>query len=157
VFGAGYTARSQPHFLKGYEMDLSGYKNLEKFIEDNPDFRVVVGEIGFGRPCVGILYGENYLDYSLHNEDTYEMTAEHKVAIKEAPENAYHKGDYLAVLNRGGNDYEEVPEDTIKDLDTWVGHIIKAGYKVIDHRESENSIGALMGTRRILKAIVDKD
>jgi len=143
-------------------MKLSEYKNITQFLKDNPDFRFSVGEVGFGRPCLGILYEGNYVDYHIYSDDgNYETIAEHTVAYSQAPENAYHKHSCLAVLMHPA-DYDIGPSDKDKhkalaELDEWLGHIIEAGYRVRDYRESKNSLGGFFGNRRILKAIVDSD
>lgn len=50
------------------------------------------GECGFGRECVGLLYGGTYPDYNCEDD---------KVTPPDEVKDAYHKHDCLAVLGRG--------------------------------------------------------
>jgi len=54
------------------------------------------GTCGFGRPCVGILLGGNYLDYS----HLYDLDPQPDPWLW-TPEDAYHKHDCMAVLGHG--------------------------------------------------------
>ena len=74
------------------------------------------GEIGFGRPCVGITFGDHYVDYGNCADDS---TLEYPFYV---PEAAYHKGDYLAVLGSG--------DTAIEELYKWVKSIEEAGFVV---------------------------
>lgn len=57
------------------------------------------GEVGFGRECVGILAQGSYPAYSWDDENTYERLDNNGEVW--TPEDAYHKGPYVAVLGRG--------------------------------------------------------
>ena len=58
------------------------------------------GEVGFGRPCVGILKGDHYIDTAdVKNVEAYQPGGDWW-----QPEDAYHKHDCLAVLSYGDND-----------------------------------------------------
>ena len=143
-------------------MKLSDYKNITKFLKDNTDCGFEVSEIGFGRPCVGILNKGHFLAYQITSDDgDYETIAKSSVALNNSPENAYHKDTYLAVLMYPEDD-DIGPSDNdkakaIRQLDGWLGAIIKGGYKIQEYMESANSLGALMGKRQMLKAIVDNE
>lgn len=150
-------------------VDLAKYPNLKKIVDENPGvFEVSSGEIGFGRPCVGLhLVGlGHWVGYEIRSDDdNFESRARHDGAYgPNRPEDAYHKDEFFAVLIKDVADYEKGPTAeqiaaaTVL-LDKWFSDILAAGYKVQDYPESQNSIGALLGQatgaeRRTLKAII---
>ena len=79
------------------------------------------GECGFGRECVGLTNGNNYVDYNptdsvncdyikeFYNDKFYDI----------APADAYHKHNCLAVLGRG--------EKSIRQLADWVDKLNEMG------------------------------
>lgn len=84
----------------------------------------VKGEVGFGRPCVGILNGQSYVDYG------YDLGIW-------TPEDAYHKHDCLAVLVYG-DDYDKGLEQLIK----WVEWLVENNYGITTQaRETYNKDG----------------
>lgn len=59
------------------------------------------GEVGFGRPCVGMIRDNHYLDYShIYNEYPNEEFW--------TPEDAYHKHSCMAVLGHGDEAVEQL-------------------------------------------------
>lgn len=94
------------------------------------------GEVGFGRPCVGILDPDSdcYLDYDAYDDPKFV----HDVAENHAPDNAYHKHPCLAVLVNGSVD------DAVAELEDWMGKILGSGYE-IKMRVETTSIGAFFG------------
>jgi len=120
-------------------------KFIEKFVQET-NMKFEDGEIGFGRPCVGIINPETgcYLAYQVYDYDSYKEVLRHDVAMGTSPENAYHKGPYLAVLHNGS---EESKADALKQLDSWLEKIMAAGYDLKDYQE-KNSLAALMGGKR---------
>lgn len=89
---------------------------LKKWAADNKCIFEDEGEIGFGRECVGIVAKEHFVDYSgLIDDETWGFPFT-------VPVDAYHKGDYLAVLGRG--------ENAILQLYEWVKEIESKGYTV---------------------------
>lgn len=99
------------------------------------------GEIGFGRNCVGIVNQntESYLSYQTYDED-YNPALNHEVASQTAPEDAYHKGPYLAVLYDGT---EEGRLKAISQLNNWIEKIMAASYEVTGYTE-RNSLASLL-------------
>ena len=88
------------------------------------------GEVGFGRPCVGILYGQAYVDYDW------------ELGIW-TPEDSYHKHDCLAVLAHPDNeDDTEAYDAAMEQLWTWVTWLIEHDYGVnTQPRETYNKSG----------------
>jgi hypothetical protein len=87
------------------------------------------GECGFGRECVGISVGHQWLDYA----------AEPSLAPPPsvAP-NAYHKHECLAVLGRG--------DGAIHQLFEWVMFIEESGGVVVQYRQPDpHDLAALLG------------
>lgn len=79
------------------------------------------GECGFGRECVGLTNGNNYVDYNPTREPDYEYVDgfydERFYDI--TPSDAYHKHNCIAVLGRG--------EDAIRQLSDWIDKLNELG------------------------------
>lgn len=96
------------------------------------------GECGFGRECVGLSNGNNYVDYNptdrvkydyikeFYNEKFYDIT----------PPDAYHKHSCLAVLGRG--------EEAIRQLADWVDKLNEMGAVVEKYATGETGIQAMI-------------
>lgn len=86
------------------------------------------GEVGFGRPCVGVIHGQSYVDYITYSDDS---AWDGRAAAPDGV-NAYHKHDCLAVL---GTD-----EEAVDGLLRWIDKIREAGgYVTTSPREPENN------------------
>lgn len=78
------------------------------------------GEVGIGRPCVGVSFGDTYPDYHWSDPNTYErVDLNGDVWV---PENAYHKHPCVAVLGRG--------EDAEAQLYEWLKWFDANGFKL---------------------------
>jgi hypothetical protein len=109
---------------------------------------VTRGEVGFGRPCVGISQGQSYLDFLWceYNEDRDVMVALYKderiqAFRRAAPEDAYHKHPCMAVLVHavdGGEDYGTA----LNQLYEWVKWCEDNGWGVVtEARKTFNEPG----------------
>lgn len=99
------------------------------------------GEIGFGRNCVGIVDDKTNSYIAYHSYDSeYKVKLYHEVAGNTRPEDAYHKGPYLAVLYDGT---EEGKVKAINQLNEWIEKILAAGFEIEEFEET-NSFSALM-------------
>lgn len=134
---------------------------IEKFCRDTGFRFESHGEIGFGRPCVGIMNPEtecyvSYQHYEIRNNDVEGSRGfEHRVAESNAPDGAYHKGPYLAVLvseSRGAKDHDEAKSR----LEKWIQAIIDSGYKVVEYVERDSFATLLAGGTVVQKGIADK-
>lgn len=86
------------------------------------------GTCGFGRECVGVVYGDHYPEYDGGDE---RVTPDY-----EDTPNYYHKTDCVAVLGRG-------PE-AIHELYLWIKKLVDNGATVeIRDRKPDNVIDAL--------------
>ena len=90
---------------------------VEKFCEKFDNLEFSIGEVGFGRPCVGLLYEDSsYISWRAYDED-YNTRKE---CIKELTDahfkipDAYHKSDCIAVL------VTDSYSKAIKQLYKWV-------------------------------------
>ena len=102
-----------------------------------------VGEVGFGRECVGILHGTSYIDYS----NLWEVAPGTEFWT---PEDAYHKHECLAVLGRG--------DDAIGQLYAWVKWIDEHGWTVAtEGRTPANDIDALFNGLTVTRLIPPAD
>lgn len=81
---------------------------LSDFARDNKCTFSERGEIGFGRECVGILNGQNYVAFCPDNMKTLEKIEGLQFdAIYDAePEDSYHKDNFLAVLVVNDTDHD---------------------------------------------------
>ena len=99
-------------------------KKLQEFATKHKLVLEEKGEIGFGRPCVGFLHGDNYISYNpTHDADYSYIFGEHDDRLS-APHdvNSYHKGDYMAVLVKD-DDYKKGLDELLK----WVEHLESQG------------------------------
>jgi hypothetical protein len=87
----------------------------------------IQGTVGFGRPCVGIVYeggnafGGHYISYAWYGMEgnAEELRKVNRIVRNAAPPDAYHKDDYLAVLGEGYGALEQLYD--------WVVAIDAAG------------------------------
>jgi len=96
------------------------------------------GECGFGRECVGLTNGNNYVDYNPVCEPNYDYV---KCFYDErlydiAPEDAYHKHNCLAVLGRG--------KKAIRQLSDWVDKLNELGAVVEKYQTGAKGIQILV-------------
>lgn len=113
--------------------------NIEEFCERFELTFEDEGEVGFGRECVGILKGTNYVNYnpslSGGNYDTIkELFDEEFYGL--APEDAYHKHDCLCVLGRS--------DESIKQLSEWVDALNEYGVEVVEYETGAQGLQAMM-------------
>lgn len=111
-----------------------------KWLADH-DLHVAIGECGFGRPCVGVMYMKtcNWIGY--HHCD---------VAQQARPEDAYHKDDYACVLVHD-DDYQTA----LAQLDAWIQAIVKGPHKVVDGEETGSLSSLLAGGAVQVKSLVN--
>lgn len=109
------------------------------------------GEVGFGRECVGLTNGNNYVDYNPTSHPDYDYITEFysPVFFQIAPPNAYHKHDCLAVLGRG--------EDAIRQLSDWVDKLNEMGVVVEKYKTGATGFQAIIsGTENYAVRIPQK-
>lgn len=96
------------------------------------------GEVGFGRECIGIVKGNQYVDTGLTLQDVLR------------PDDAYHKQDCLAVLGRD--------TDQLEQLYDWVRAIDEAGYFVHTRfRRPKDALDAIFSGTETVFLTKDKD
>jgi hypothetical protein len=95
------------------------------------------GECGFGRECVGLTNGNNYVDYNPRCLPDYDYVAEfYDERFNDiVPEGAYHKHNCLVVLGRG--------EDSIRQLSEWVDKLNELGAVVEKYKTGATGIQAI--------------
>jgi hypothetical protein len=96
------------------------------------------GEVGFGRECVGLTKGNNYVDYNPTKYPNYDTIYEFYDSRLDyiCPEDHYHKHDCIAVLGRGN--------DAIRQLCDWVESIDKLGGLVVEYKTGATGFQALL-------------
>jgi hypothetical protein len=116
-------------------------ENLQRFANEHKIVLQEKGEVGFGRSCVGFLYGDNYIDYNPTNEPDYDRIPElyDERWYDITPEDAYHKHDCVAVLARDGN-YDEA----LKQLNDWVQKMEAIGVELVEYNTGATGIQALI-------------
>lgn len=91
------------------------------------------GEVGFGRPCVGVVYGQSYVDLS--NNDY--MGDYQCVPTPDGVEDAYHKHECMAVLV-----HEDDYDRALEQLCLWIEWCIAEDYGIkIESRRTMNQDG----------------
>jgi len=142
--------------VAGELTNIDQFPDIKAFVKET-GFKCWAGEIGFGRPCVGIYnpLTECYVAYQVYNEEDYSIDAEHTVAVAQKPNCAYHKGPYLAILVEDLS--EKFIDMALQRLNKWIRTVRRAGYKIACYQE-RNSITALAaGGMVVQKAIVNVD
>lgn len=115
--------------MSGY--DLGKLAMMIAWCEENNCTLQTKGEVGFGRPCVGVLYGQTYVDYD------YELGYPVNGGFW-TPENAYHKHDCLAVLV-----HDEDYNSALDELYNWIVWLVGNNFQVeVQPRETYNKDGA---------------
>ena len=114
-----FTMQEKIQYLKDFAFNLG---EAAQFVPD--------GECGFGRECVGIQVGSNWVDYDWDDEGI------------DAPSNAYHKHPCLAVLGAG--------EGAISQLFNWCKSLEANGYDKVVIRENPTLKGVSMQTRQVM-------
>jgi hypothetical protein len=112
--------------------NIQEYANRFKLIFEDE------GECGFGRECVGLTSGTNWVDYNPTDDSTGEEIKgfydERFYEIK--PPDAYYKHDCIAVLGRG--------DDAIKQLSDWVDKLNELGAVVETYKTGATGIQAMI-------------
>lgn len=88
------------------------------------------GACGFGRPCVGFMHGDSYIDYNPiymapPDYTSIELVPHDSRLAAPADIDAYHKHDCFAVLHHGHED--AAYDEAIKQLALWVQHLEAQG------------------------------
>lgn len=93
-------------------------ENIQKFANDHKVIFEDEGEIGFCRPCVGLLRGNCYVAYNPYDyaSEDYDYIQEYydQRLYDIVPEDGYHKADHVAVLVR------DTQEEALRQLSDWV-------------------------------------
>jgi len=118
--------------LEDCKQSIQSFANKFKLIFEEE------GECGFGRECVGLTNGHNYVDYNPTNDTTNEYIQgfydERFYDI--APPNAYHKHNCIAVLGRG--------EESIRELSDWVDKLNEIGAVVEKYPTGATGVQAMV-------------
>jgi aminoglycoside phosphotransferase family enzyme len=111
--------------------------NIEEFANKHNLIFEEEGECGFGRECVGLLYGLNYVAYNPTDSINYDYIEEFydERFCDITPSDAYHKYDCLAVLGRG--------DIAIRQLSDWIDELNKIGVKVDKYETGATGIRAI--------------
>jgi hypothetical protein len=103
-----------------------------------------MGEVGFGRPCVGFIAGNGYVDYNAlkYPNLTPAFPQDDPYCPPEDVKDAYHKHDCLAVLV-----YNEDYEEALRQLNIWVEDIESRGGKIYPFETGATGIQAMLSGR----------
>ena len=118
--------------IEEYKANIQEFANRFKLIFEDD------GEVGFGRKCVGLTNGNNYVDYNPTQFPDYDYVEEFydERLYDIIPENAYHKHNCLAVL---GNE-----ETSIIQLSEWIDKLKQLGAVVEKYKTGATGIQALI-------------
>lgn len=104
------------------------------------------GEVGFGRPCVGVVSDFSYPDYMWYDEEFERVDNNGDVWC---PENAYHKHPCVAVLGRGKEAEEQLYE--------WLKWFDENGFRLetgtLEMNPDLGAIGILLGKNRYSRMV----
>lgn len=110
---------------------------LERWAAANKCYVETKGEVGFMRPCVGIIHGSSYVDLPLYGSQYY---YEEWNLLPTSPKDAYHKHDCLCVLVHGED--EAAYDAALEQLYTWVKDLNDKQFVVrTQDRETYNKDG----------------
>ena len=115
---------------------------LSVFADKHGISLVSKGECGFGRACVGLTMGGDYIDYCPIDMSTYESIPKLDDDRLYPPDsvNAYHKHNCLAVLAEG-EDYGKA----LAELAEWVDHLTEQGeVEVVSYRTGASGMQAML-------------
>lgn len=112
--------------------------NIQEFANKHELVFEDEGEVGFGRECVGLLNGDNYVDYNPMNSVDYDyIDSFYDERFNDiTPPDAYHKHTCIAVLGRG--------EDAIRQLSDWVDKLNEIGVKVDRYPTGATGVQAMI-------------
>ena len=118
--------------IEEHKANIQEFANRFKLIFEDD------GEVGFGRKCVGLTNGSNYVDYNPTQYPNYDYVEEFydERLYDIVPENAYHKHNCLAVL---GNE-----ESSIIQLSEWIDKLKELGAVVEKYKTGATGIQALI-------------
>ena len=118
--------------IEEYKANIQEFANRFKLIFEDD------GEVGFGRKCVGLTNGDNYVDYNPTQFPDYNCVEEFydERLYDIVPENAYHKYNCLAVL---GNE-----ESSIIQLSEWIDKLKELGAVIEKYKTGATGIQALI-------------
>jgi glycyl-tRNA synthetase beta subunit len=118
--------------IEEHKANIQEFANRFKLIFEDD------GEVGFGRKCVGLTNGSNYVDYNPTQYPNYDYVEEFydERLFDIVPENAYHKHNCLAVL---GNE-----ETSIIQLSEWIDKLKELGAVVEKYKTGATGIQALI-------------
>ena len=117
--------------IEEHKANIQEFTNRFKLIFEDD------GEVGFGRKCVGLTNGNNYVDYNPTQFPDYDYVEEFydERLYDIIPENAYHKHNCLAVL---GNE-----ETSIIQLSEWIDKLKELGAVVQKYKTGATGMQAL--------------
>lgn len=96
------------------------------------------GSVGFGRDCVGLTNGNNYLEYNPTDSVNYDPIEgfQDDRFYDICPPDAYHKHNCIAVLGRG--------EDAISQLADWIDKLNELGVVVEEYETGAKGMQAML-------------
>jgi hypothetical protein len=118
--------------IEEYKANIQEFANRFKLIFEDD------GEVGFGRKCIGLTNGSNYVDYNPTQYPDYDYVKEFydERLFDIVPENAYHKHRCLAVLG--------CDESSIIQLSEWIDKLKELGAVVEKYKTGATGIQALI-------------
>ena len=117
--------------IEEHKANIQEFANRFKLIFEDD------GEVGFGRKCIGLTNGSNYVDYNPTQFPDFDYVEEFydERLFDIIPENAYHKHNCLAVL---GNE-----ETSIIQLSEWIDKLKELGAVVQKYKTGATGMQAL--------------
>jgi hypothetical protein len=109
------------------------------------------GEVGFGRPCVGLTKGSGYIELNPYRYvfkpfdpnpemETIDELSDRRLYAPDSVPDVYHKHDCIAVLVQD-DDYNRA----ILQLADWVAHLESIGAEVVPYETGRQGVHLLVG------------
>lgn len=113
-------------------------RNIKQFADEHGVVFKTDSEIGFGRPCAGLLYEDHYVEFNPMDDDYEYLPEFHDPRLDNIkPEHAYHKGNFIAVL---GDD-----ENAVAELSNWVDELRKLEVTMQPRKAPASTLQGLLG------------
>ncbi|MCK5607461.1 hypothetical protein KAR91_36595 [Candidatus Pacearchaeota archaeon] len=124
------------------------WKRMQEFANEHKLILEDKGEVGFGRPCVGIIGSEGYIEFNPMrykegdmrlNPDLVYAFPDDKSFFPPPVEDAYHKHECLCVLVHD-DDYDKA----LIQLDEWIQVLIKKKVVVVKYPTGANGMAIVL-------------
>lgn len=132
-------------FLDEHRINIQEFANKFKVIFEDE------GECGFGRECVGLTNGKNWIAYNPTTSMTFEYIKKYynDKLFEIIPKDAYHKDDCMVVLGRG--------HGAIIQLSEWIDKLKELGAIIEKYKTGATGVQAMFSGITGMVVYIPKD